>query len=137
VGLGAYFAVHLCGGGVVPVIISIDHEQRLAKRTYSGVVTSHDLLDSIREYRSTPGFDPSYDELMDFRAAEKIEAPVEDIRQCAITPVPFSNDTKRVILAPQELIFGLARMYQILGEDIHPNISVVRTLEEANRILGK
>ncbi len=121
----------------MPVRISIDREGRLARRTYSGVVTGSDLLDSIRQYPSIPGFDPSFDELMDFRNVENVSAMIEDIHRCAHMPAPFNNDTKRVILAPQELIYGLARMYQILGEDMHPNIFVVRTIEEANRILQR
>ncbi|HEY3928217.1 MAG TPA: hypothetical protein VGL89_07580 [Candidatus Koribacter sp.] len=119
------------------VKITLDPELRLASRTYSGVVSSSDLLDSIKQYPSLPGFDPSYDELMDFRWAENISALVEDIHRCAIQPAPFDNRAKRVILAPQELVYGLARMYQILGEDVHPNIFVVRTIEEANRIFGR
>src|SRR5581483_8979371 len=117
------------------VRIVVDPDQRLASRTYSGVVTSSDLLDSIKQYPTMDGFDPSYDELMDFRQAENISAMVEDIHRCAVQPAPFDNKSRRVILAPQELVYGLARMYQILGEDVHPNIYVVRTMEEANRIL--
>lgn len=118
----------------MPVTISVDPQRRLAKRTYSGVVTGRDLLDSIREYETIPGFDPSFNELSDFSAAENVAAMIEDIHRCAITKAPFTPDSRRVIVAPQELIFGLARMYQIMGEEMHPNLSVVRTLEEANRI---
>ena len=121
----------------MPVRVSVDRDRRLAKRTYSGVVTSHDLLDSIHRYQHIPGFEPSFNELMDFREVENIDAPVDDIRYCATLPAPFLAETKRIIIAPKEIVYGLARMYQILGEDIHPNLHVVRTMEEADRILQR
>ena len=121
----------------MPVQVSVDPKSRLATRTYSGVVTSEDLLESIHQYATIPGFEPTFNELMDFREVESVAAPIEDIHRCAHTPVPFDNSCKRVILASKQIIYGLARMYQILGEDAHPNIEVVRTVEEANRLLGR
>lgn len=106
-------------------------------RTYSGVITGTDLLESIREYPDLPEFDSAFDELMDFREAAEVAAPIDDIYKCAVTPAPFSHDSKRIIVAPQELIYGLARMYQILSEDLHPNIYVVRSFDEAIEILNR
>jgi len=120
----------------MPVKVEVDSSRKLAKRTYSGVVTASELLDSIHQYGAVPGFDPSLNELMDFRQVENIEASIEDIRICAMRPVPFANTATRVILAPQPLVFGLARMYQIIGEEVHPNVVVVKTEQEAFRTLG-
>ncbi|ABF40907.1 hypothetical protein Acid345_1906 [Candidatus Koribacter versatilis Ellin345] len=121
----------------MPVKVEVDRSRRLAKRTYIGVVTASELLDSIHEYRSAPEFDPSFNELMDFREVDRIDASIDDIRLCALRAVPFANTSKRVILAPQPLVFGLARMYQIIGEDIHPNVYVVKTEEDAFRTLER
>jgi hypothetical protein len=71
----------------------------------------------------------------DFREVTSIEAPMEDMRRCATTPAPFSDDSKRIIVAPQAAIYGVARMYQTLGEEVHPNIYVVKTMEEAIELL--
>jgi hypothetical protein len=37
----------------------------------------------------------------------------------------------RVIVAPEERVFELARMYQILAENTRPALTVVRTMHEA------
>ncbi len=121
----------------MPVVVEVDTLHRVAKRTYSGVVTCDDLLGSIHHYALIPEFDPSFDEIMDFREVTNIDVLIEDIHRCAITPVPFTAQTKRIILAPQEAIFGLARMYQIVGDEVHPNVYVVRTMDEASRILAR
>ena len=46
------------------------------------------------------------------------------------------NARPRVIVAPADLVFGLSRMYQILGERKQPNVKVVRTLDAALVELG-
>ena len=42
----------------------------------------------------------------------------------------------RIIVAPSAHVFGLARMFQALGEGTRPRLRVVRTLEEACAMLG-
>lgn len=39
-------------------------------------------------------------------------------------------------MIPQIFIYGLARMFQILGEKNRPELQVVRTLDEAYTMLG-
>ncbi len=42
----------------------------------------------------------------------------------------------RVVVAPSTVGFGLARMFQIVGERKRPRLQVVRTMEEAFEALG-
>jgi hypothetical protein len=42
----------------------------------------------------------------------------------------------RIIVAPTTIGFGLARMFQILGESTRPLLTVVRTMDEALAALG-
>jgi hypothetical protein len=41
----------------------------------------------------------------------------------------------RVVVAPQDFLFGMMRMLQILSEEARPELHVVRTLDEAYRLL--
>ena len=50
--------------------------------------------------------------------------------------MPDPASRPRVIVAPTNLEFGLARMFQILGESARPLLSVVHTLDEALAALG-
>ena len=45
-------------------------------------------------------------------------------------------DRPRIIVAASAHVFGLARMFQALGEGARPRLKVVRTLEEASALLG-
>jgi hypothetical protein len=42
----------------------------------------------------------------------------------------------QVIFAPQDHVFGMARMFQALSAEQRPTMRVVRNLAEAYRILG-
>lgn len=41
----------------------------------------------------------------------------------------------RVLVVPKAIIYGMARMFQILGEKTRPDLHVVRTMDEAYRLL--
>jgi hypothetical protein len=51
-------------------------------------------------------------------------------------PAPESADRPRVLVAPRSDAFGLARMFQLVGDPKRPNLFVVRTLPEAFAVLG-
>jgi hypothetical protein len=76
--------------------------------------------------------------IVDFSAVTAFALSSELIRQLAeqepCMPDPASRP--RVIVAPTNLEFGLARMFQILGESARPLLSVVHTLDEALAALG-
>lgn len=42
----------------------------------------------------------------------------------------------RVFVAPVDSIYGAARMFQLLSENTRKNIHVVRTMDEAYKVLG-
>jgi hypothetical protein len=71
--------------------------------------------------------------IVDFSAVTAFALSSELIRQLAerepCMPDPASRP--RVIVAPTSLEFGLARMFQILGESARPLLSVVHTMDEA------
>ena len=63
------------------------------------------------------------------------EVSSEAIRRVAASPAAFPPGYMRLVI-PQIFIYGLARMFQILGEKTRPELQVVRSLEEAFRLLG-
>jgi hypothetical protein len=76
--------------------------------------------------------------IVDFSAVTAFALSIELIRQLGerepCMPDPASRF--RVIAAPTNLEFGLARMFQILEESARPLLRVVHTLDEALAALG-
>jgi len=76
--------------------------------------------------------------VVDFSSVSELSLSAECIRQLAKREpcIPDAPSRPRVIVAPTTLGFGLARMFQILGEDARPLLSVAHTLDEAFAALG-
>ncbi len=75
--------------------------------------------------------------IIDFSPVTDIALTNEFLRQLAISePIGDATKQPRVVVAPSDLQFGLARMFQIMGERTRPLLHVVRTMNEAFATLG-
>lgn len=76
--------------------------------------------------------------IVDFSTVTEFALSSNLLRQLANQEpcVPDATSRPRVIIAPQAHVFGLARMFQIMGETTRPLLNVVHTLDEAFAALG-
>jgi hypothetical protein len=75
--------------------------------------------------------------IFDFSGVTSLEVSPQTIRELAeLQPAVPDPSRVRVILAPSDSVFGLARMFQFEGEQTRPNLHVVRTLRAAWAVLG-
>jgi len=59
------------------------------------------------------------------------------IRELAkAAPVLANPALRRVIIAPSPIMYGMARMFEMLGESTRPNLYIVRTEAEALALLN-
>ncbi len=73
----------------------------------------------------------------DFLPVTSFEVAPETIRHLASLPPVVTDTTRpRFIVADSPQIFGLARMFELQGQDTRPNLHVVRTMKEVCVILG-
>lgn len=75
--------------------------------------------------------------IVDLGGVTSFEVSNQMVHNLAALPPAFPEvDRLRVIVAHPGHIFGLARMFQILGERTRPMLQVVHTMEEAFVVLG-
>jgi hypothetical protein len=120
----------------VPTKLMIDPQAGMVYSTLFGDVAASDLMQHIASIRAHPDFDPSFNELVDATQLALINLSSEDVRAFALQESPFLPSSKRVLVASEDLTFGLARMFQVFGGEKRPNFDVVRTLAEARKLLG-
>lgn len=78
-----------------------------------------------------PDFDPRYSQLVDYTHITRIDLTPADVRQLAVRNI-FSPDSRRAFLVPNDLAFGLGRMFEILREAAgERGIRIFRSLDEA------
>jgi len=120
----------------LPRDLKIDPRLKLVFSIYYGELEDSDLSEQRFQISNHPDFRPDFSYILDFTGVTKLKVSTAAVRDCATSPSLFVRDAVRVMVAPAEAVFGLSRMYQMLAEETRPNLQIVRTLEEAYRILG-
>lgn len=72
----------------------------------------------------------------DCAAIENFRVSSQTLRTAALQGSPYPGTTPRYIVAPSDYLFGLARMYELVGDESKGKLEVVRTLEQALADLG-
>jgi hypothetical protein len=115
----------------MPAFYKIDRERRLVLSTGSGVFSLADARSHQEKLSKDPDFGPSFSQIADFTQVTRIELSADDVRLLAQRNL-FSPDSRRAFIMPNELAYGLGRMYGILRELAgETGIRIFRTLEEA------
>jgi hypothetical protein len=119
----------------VGVQLTVDINERLIISTFSGEINDADLLGSTSLIRSHPDFDPSFSDIVDFSGVTAGHISTSTVQNLSGSASIFNPTSMHVVIAPHDLVFGLARMAQVFAEKTKPNIVVVRTIEEAREFL--
>jgi hypothetical protein len=115
----------------MPAFYKIDKERRLVMSTASGVFSLADAVSHMERLSKDPDFDAAFSQIADFTQVTRIELSGDDIRRLAQRNI-FSAQSRRAFIAPDETIFGIGRMFEILrGLEGEKGIRIFRTLEQA------
>ena len=127
----------------MPIEYQIDHVQRLVRATARGTFTDRDAFGYQRAVWSRSDV-AGYDELMDMSGVEKIELPspnrVMQLARLAAGMDVEGPPSKFAIVAPENLAFGLGRMFQVhrgMEDGSTKQVGVFRTLADALAYLGR
>ena len=113
---------------------SIDYQPTGAELCFTEFVSGQELFDAKAEFFARE-FDPAAAYVLcDFSEASKFDIPSSAVDRMVEQD---RAETKRhphlleVVIAPQNLVYGLARMWQLKVNEIRPHTAVVRTRDEA------
>ena len=119
----------------MPVQVVVDRNKKLVVTTYSGEVTNADVARQIAEIKQQAPYGSGYRAITDFTEVTQFEVSSDEIRSVADSKSPLAQ-AQRVMVAPSDVTYGTSRMFQMLAGQTRPNITVVRTLDEAYTVLG-
>jgi hypothetical protein len=97
----------------MPLSYEIDKQNRLVACTASGFVTLNEANVFREQLLHDPDFDPTYSQLTDLTGVTGTELTADQIRMLAETSI-FSPGVRRALIGPSELVFGFARMFEIV-----------------------
>jgi hypothetical protein len=119
----------------MPVTVRVDRNKKLVVTTYTGQVTNEDVARQIAEIERNAPYEGEYRAITDFTQVTHFDISSDQIRLVAESKSPLEK-ARRVMVAPSDVAYGTSRMFQMLSGKTRPNITVVRTLDEAYKALG-
>ena len=120
----------------MPVILKVDSLRKVVYSTFYGKITDQEILRHGLTIKSDPDFKRDFSEIVDFSAVTGMSISDATLAKVASTPSLFSESVKHIIVATSDEGFQIASRYKQLAGKSRRNLIVVRTREEAYKLLG-
>lgn len=117
----------------MPVDRRVDLEARVVVLEVDGELSDQDLLGLADALAKTPGLEADFSLLIDLRQADGRSVTSDGVRALAARPMVLSPDSRRAVVVPSDLGFGMARMYEMLRTQRGGATRVFRDFDEARR----
>jgi hypothetical protein len=121
---------------VMPYHFEFDSENKILLLVAEGhiqdqeVLAINDIIEpQVKRLQPSAG-------ITDLSVATSFDVSSQALRTAALQPSPYPDDIPRFIIAPEDLVFGLARMYEMVGHSTRTKLKVVRSREEVLKTLG-
>ena len=115
-------------------VLDFDAGKAVLRVTVEGQVTDEVLSNCYAAVAKYYSSHPLCRCIVDLSQVTKFAVSSSGIVRLAASPPALPAGFARILVAHTDFAFGMARMFQMLGEKTRPDLQVVRTLEEAYRM---
>lgn len=121
----------------MPYRFDFDSANWIARCSLEGRVTEEDVRSCYRDAAEFFALTCPRAGVFDLTGVISLDFPSQTVYELAkLPPILTDPERVRVAIAPAAGVFGMARMFEMLGDSKRPNLHVVRTSREAWAILG-
>ena len=113
-----------------------DAVNNVLRCSWTGQITDDILWEGYSATGKVITTQPTCRCINDFSGVTEFDVSNETIRRLSDTPAVLRPESVHVVVAPQDYLYGLSRMFSILGQQTRPNLHVVHTMKEAMSLLG-
>ena len=118
-------------------VADYDAKDNILRITFEGNLTDEVALMCSQALRKSLASESPFNVIIDLTGVTKYDVSPEFIGRIAMgRPSQSPSVRVLVIVAPKDYAYGMSRMFQQLSESNRPNQSVVRSMEDAYRVLG-
>ncbi len=121
----------------MPVLYTIDPEQRRIRTTCSGYVTFAEVCEHFRELRGDPQFRDLLDVLLDLSGCTSLPTP-DQLRE-VVSQIDAIGGRWRfgacAIIAIDEALFGMTRIFEVYARDVFTATDIFRNVPDGERWL--
>lgn len=119
----------------MPILHTINEELGVVLSSWVGDISDSDLLPSYKQLYQNENWKPGFNEIVDLRNAELSDVTNKGLERLAIfvkqVTVGKCEVFKTAVIAPDDLPFGLARVYEAVSVDTLESVRVFRDLKLA------
>ena len=116
-------------------LMEFDARNNVLRLTIDGPLNDAIMVEIFKAAGGYASSHPPCRSIADLSKVTVNDVSSDSIRQMAKTAV-LAPEVTRVVVAPKDHSFAIARMFQIYSEETRPNFHVVHTMDEAYRLLG-
>jgi len=121
----------------MPYHFEFDSANRVLRGQLVGKITDEVLREFYRISEKYIALTNPRSTVTDMSSVTSLEVSAQTIRDLANLPPALADPSRpRCIIAASAQAFGMARMFELQGQETRPNLHVVRTQKEAWAILG-
>ena len=124
----------------MPIRCYFKPEEKLVVFIHLGVISDDEFLSSYKAFHQDPRFEKSFNLLVDLRHAESSTRSPSALREISDFRHQWFPQTavrpKIAVIAPKDLSFGLARMYESYSDTDPAKFVVFRAVDAALAWLG-
>jgi hypothetical protein len=93
-------------------------------------VTDQELLAHVRALTIDPRFARDFRQLVDLRDVTSVQITASCIREM-VRLNPYGAGARRAVVVTNDVVFGMARMYQILSDESPDELQIFRKMDDA------
>jgi hypothetical protein len=120
----------------MPYRFEFDAQHKILLVVVEGDVETSDLRTFIEDVRTRVDQLHPAAGITDFSAITAFSAALKMVRAAASLPAPYPDETPRFIIAREDYLFGIARMFELVANRPNAKLKVLRCREEALAMLG-
>ncbi|MHB1381937.1 MAG: hypothetical protein ACYCXJ_06915 [Thermoleophilia bacterium] len=123
----------------MPISYEINNEEGVIYTTATGSLDDADIAGFKQALLSDRDYRPGMKELSDVRGVDDFRVTAAGIRSFAGMDgdsAELVKEHRLAIVATEDVIYGMARMYQAQTEKAKPNVQIFRDLQLAREGLG-
>ncbi len=119
----------------MPVSYRIDKSKKIVFADATNELTSEDIRTYRRSVLDDPDFDPHFDHLFNFNGVTEVRMIGDEVRTLAEDTI-FHKHARKAHVVPNEVMFGISRMFSLYLSSEPDELQVFRDVDEARRWLG-
>ena len=119
----------------MPATYTIDTARSMVFSHATGILTDADCEGHVEGLRKDPNFNPAMHQLVDFTQVTEIRVTASGVHKFAQRN-PFGQNARRAFVVADEVVYGMARMYDSLTSHQPHDLIIFKELAKARAWLG-